>query len=86
MNAETKKELKAIADHLEELKVSLAADYKKLSDIVSDEENEVDGMENQDSDKAMARREEVETLRSAVDNLDEAIGSLETEVISALQE
>jgi polyhydroxyalkanoate synthesis regulator phasin len=85
MDADTKKELRQIKEAIETSRLTLAELHKKLEDIVTDEEGAIEELENADSDKNLARAEECEALRSAVDNLDEALTTLEGEVISNLE-
>lgn len=86
MDDQTKEKLAKIAKSITTLKVSLAADYQKLVDIVNDEENRVDALETQDSDKAIEEREKCEELRKATNRLDKVIGILEEDVITGLEE
>jgi phosphopantothenoylcysteine synthetase/decarboxylase len=86
MNAENKKELVEIKETIIAARLKLDESHKKLDDIVTNEEGEVDSFENADTDKNIARADTCQRLREATDALDEALEALENEVIGVIEE
>ena len=82
----TKTELEKLIPKLEKAHNELAELYKDLDNLVNDEETEIEGLENVDSDTNIARAERAETLRETVNSLDEALTLIEDDVVSKLKE
>ena len=85
MNADVKKEIKEIIETMTTARLSLAESHKKLIDIVTDEEEAIDELPNQDSDSALARREKMDELREAVDQLEDLVTILEDDVLGKIE-
>jgi len=86
MDKDTKKELAEIVEAITTARLSLSELHKKLEQLVTDEEGEVDDLEDADSDKNIERAEKCQDLRGAVDHLDEALQVIQEDVIDQLGE